>query len=303
MNSFRFRVERSHCQCCWIIVSGWKLQAGDQNALRCDQYRLPIQNYDFVELMQNWPVYLAKEQDRIGVFITDNEFIIRWWFELKAIPQFFHHLRSCLSLTTVPSWIDNTISFELFSWTGELLNEKNISLWKLWSDQFALRLQKKLKQNDADFNSFLIEFLNWDEQVNGVEPIIRVPSKPSFPHQRFMQKTCILLNEIVQHTLPIVIAASLVQKVAEMFAVEFILPIRTLHCKITLILNLSITCWFQKITRRCRTTTKGWFRSLSTSLTYLNLTISIRTWIKMSRSLVNRRSTIWLSYCSTWLNN
>lgn len=69
----------------------------------------------------------------------------------------------------------------------------------------------------------LREFPNWDiisiqekdEQDNAVESTIRVPSKPSFPLQRFLHETCTLLNDVIPHTLPKLIAASLAQKVAE----------------------------------------------------------------------------------------
>lgn len=144
---------------------------------------------------------------------------------LYAIPQLCPNLRSCLSATSLSlsTWTDGSVNAELYSKTCQLLNEESINFWKLWLTQFIEQLETKLKKAEPDFNSMLREFPNWDiitieekdEQDNAVESTIRVPSKPSFPLQRFFHETCTALNEVIPHTVPKLIAANLSQQVAE----------------------------------------------------------------------------------------
>lgn len=143
---------------------------------------------------------------------------------LYAIPILCPNLRSCLSSSTLAtSWTDPSPN-DLYNKATMLLNEESFHFWMLWLDSFVKKLEQQLRQinKQVDLNTILKEFPCWDiitieekdEQDNVVNSTIRIPSKPSFPLQRFLHETCSSLNEIIPHTLPKKVSSVLVEKVA-----------------------------------------------------------------------------------------
>ncbi|XP_063708221.1 conserved oligomeric Golgi complex subunit 1 [Culicoides brevitarsis] len=143
---------------------------------------------------------------------------------LYAMPILCPNLKSCLSSTALATTWNDPNPKDLYNKSTNLLQEESFNFWMAWLDAFIAKLDLKLaKMNkNVDLNTILKDFPCWDiitieekdEQDNVVQSQIRIPSKPSFPLQRFLHETCSELNDIIPHTLPKKVSSVLVEKIA-----------------------------------------------------------------------------------------